>query len=289
MIYKMQLYTTSSCQLKCEFCPRSLDSYEAPKIYLPMDDFKKYADICIEYGITEFELSPLVGEALFDEHIFERVEYLNSKASVKTIFFFTNMLRFTPALLEKSKQYEKFAFKLSLYGSNREQYKQRTGVDAFEKMLSSMQLIWNYKPRIIEIDIRYDASKNIKQDTRYFVVSNAIFSHYKNEVYCQEDVNWNNELVNVTTTLEDPPVDRSHEIKKGSSCAFLDFDLGIWPNGDLGVCSCWFDLNKKMILGNLNSDNIKSLLEKVDILRNEQRNGLYRSLCSVCTYPLRNL
>lgn len=287
MINKIQFYITSNCQLRCEFCPRSIKSFKSPKILSSLDDFKRYADICINYGITEFELSPLVGEALFDDHIFERIEYLNAQGPVRKIFFFTNMLLFTPSILEESKEFEKFSFKLSLYGSNREQYKQRTGVDAFGKMMDSLFLVLKHKPRVSEIDIRYLTSRDIKQDDKYFVISKALFAYYKNVVHAEEDVNWKDELVTVTTTLEDPPIDRSHELRAGTHCPFIEMDLGIWPDGDLGICSCWFDINKKMIIGNLNTSDLSSILEKVETYKEEQEKGFYRSLCSVCTYPLR--
>jgi sulfatase maturation enzyme AslB (radical SAM superfamily) len=256
---------------------------------MKMEDFKNYVNSCVEAGIVEFELSPLVGEALFDKDIFKRVEFLNSVDKVKTIFFFTNMLKLTPEILQLSKKFKKFGFKLSVYGSNQAQYKKRTGVDVFDKMLESIKFILNEQPRILEIDLRYDRLPAIEEDTRYRALTKVLFDRYPNVAWASEDVNWTTSLMAVTTTLADPPVDRSHEVKKGHSCPFLELDIGVWPDGDVGICSCWFDINKKMILGNLNTDSAEVILKRVGKYKEEQKSGLFRSLCSACTYPLRDL
>ncbi len=289
MIQRIQLYTTSTCQLKCEFCPRSDDNFKSPEISMSMETFSSYVDDAIKAGVRIFELSPLIGEALFDKYLFDRISYLNSRPEVELIFFFTNMLKLDKKAILKLNEFSKFGLKLSVYGSTREQYQKRTGVDAFEKMLESMKCIIEYKPRVIEIDLRYDILPTSAEDVRFRTLSQILFSRCDKIDICSEDVNWATGLLQVESTLNDPPVDRSHEVPKGKACPFLLEDIGIWPDGDIGICSSWFDINKKMILGNLKKESASEILHRINIYKKEQEEGLFRSLCSICTYPLRGV
>jgi len=281
MIKRIQLYCTNKCQLNCEFCPKSV--MDIPDVYMNMDTFKKYVNICIEYGIHEFELSPLVGESLCDPDIFERIEYLNNIPQVTKIFFFTNMLLLSEEWrISKLMKYNKFRLHLSIYGDNKETFSMRTNSNAFEDTIIALGNIIRMQPIIDEIVLRYIPSI---PDSRFKLLLYTLAHIYPhlNLIENSFDVNWNTELINITDTLNDPPI-RRNDIKP-QLCEYVLLDNGIWPDGNVGICSCWFDINKRMILGNINKQLLNEIFgDKFNQIITEQKEGLYRSLCAKCSW-----
>lgn len=275
MIKRIQLYTTSACQLNCEFCAKSKQNI--PSIFMDMDDFIIFVDISIKAGITEFELSPLVGEAFLDKLIIERVEYLETIPEVTKIFFFTNCVDISEDNIKRLNACKKFGLHLSLYGDTHESFKKRTGKDMFENVLGSIMNIIRYKANVQEVVIRYTPSKI--EYLPWKILFGTLQDCYPTLNFCENsfDINWNTKMIYVKDTLEAEPIKCN-----GGICEYLEKDIGIWPNGDVGICTCWFDINKRMILGNVYKTTLNELFEKVYKIKKEQDTGLYRSLCSVC-------
>ena len=299
-IKRMQMYATHKCQLECNFCPRSTD-LEMPEVYMDLPTFKEYADKCIEGGITEFELSPLVGDPLLDHELADRILYLQDKPEVTLIFIFTNLLALKESFMDKVEDCTKFEFKLSIYGDTPELYKERTGINAFHVYVKKLQLLGRYLNRpttrftLSEIVIRFigydanDIKKLMPTNPLYKqLYSLIIFEHIKKGeiVGAGEDVNWVEDLIHVEETIHnDTP--GPNKFGRVGACEYLIEDNGIWPNGDVGICTCWFDINKKMILGNINEMTIPELYGEESLfqkIKDEQDKGVWRSLCKSCSW-----
>jgi MoaA/NifB/PqqE/SkfB family radical SAM enzyme len=300
LINRMQFYTTSKCQLRCNFCPLSTD-LEIPSVYMDMDQFTKYADLCLDAGITEYELSPIVGDPLLDRHLAERVKYLNDDPRTTLVFIFTNLLSLSTRFMDSVLYCEKFEFKLSIYGDTKEKYLERTGRDLFDKYCSKLDLLANYL-RIVdcqftlsEIVIRFLGYKS--SDIKDLMPTNLLYRLLYGLVLFKSipeyaivgagfDVNWVDDLIYVEETIQDD-IPEPHKHGRTGVCEYAIVDNGIWPNGDIGICSCWFDINKKMILGNVNETSLQELYGEGSFFEQiieEQGNNLYRSLCKSCTW-----
>jgi sulfatase maturation enzyme AslB (radical SAM superfamily) len=292
---KIQFYSNSNCQFNCEFCVKT-DLPNDFKVNMDMSNFKKYADKCIDYGIKTFELTPIVGEPLLDKTLLQKIEYLSPHSDY--IMAFTNLIGLNDEMIKELDRFPNFYLYLSIYGNTLEIFEQRTGMNArhfkdFEQKYSHLaKHILTRKTRgfnIGEINYRFKPNVSRKKNsnkidtiTNYLEVTNKCSEVYVFDV----DYNWK-ELYNVKETLEEKATKRN---VKGV-CRNLIQDIGIWDNGDLGICSGWFDINKKMILGNLNETSLKEIFKKDGIyhtIYKEQNKGLYRSLCEHCNYIIEN-
>lgn len=293
---KIQFYVNSNCQFNCEFCVKS----ELPKdfkVHMEMSNFKKYADKCIDYGIKTYELTPIVGEPLLDKTLIEKIAYLSPHADY--IMSFTNVIGLTDKLISELDHFPNFYLYLSIYGNTPEIFEQRTGIDKryfkkFEERYSHLakhiltrkktgfnigEITYRFKP---EISRKKNFSNKIDTITSYLELSNKCSEVYVFDV----DYNWK-ELYQTTETLDGEPMQR--DIK--GICRNMIHDVGIWDNGDIGICSGWFDINKRMILGNLNKHSLKEIFAdngKYAKIIEEQKKGLYRSLCKHCSYLTQN-
>ena len=289
---KIQFFSTSQCQFNCEFCVKS-DLPTDFKVEMEMSNFKKYADKCIDYGIKTFELTPIVGEPLLDKQFIEKLAYLSPH--VDYIMSFTNLMGLTEKMIKELDRFPNFYLYLSIYGNTPEIFTKRTGMDAklfktFEKRYSHLathiltrknsgfnigEITYRFKP---ETHRRKNFENKIDAITNYLEMSKKC-----SEVYVfSDDYNWK-ELYGVKETLEDEATKR--EIN--GVCRNLVQDVGIWDNGDVGICSGWFDINKRMILGNLNQTSLKEIFKDGGLyhtIYKEQNKGLYRSLCKHCNY-----
>jgi len=242
----------------------------------------------------------LIGDSLLDKHLAERVKYLQAKPEVTLIFIFTNLLALKREFLRELIGCDKFEFKLSVYGLSREEYKERTGKDLYDKYVEKLTLLADF---LSLNPTGYKLSEVVMRVTTDFDVwspdfsGNGVAEQLYKMVICNvldegtivgdgEDVSWVELLMHVTEDIRDNKPEPNIHGRKGV-CQYLMEDNGIWPGGDVGICTCWFDSNKKMILGNLNESSIKELYGEgslFETIKNEQEQGLYRSLCKSCDW-----
>lgn len=295
---RVQLYTVSKCQLNCEFCPKSC--IDIPNINMSMDNFKRYVMFFLENGIKEFELSPLVGEILLDKHFIERVKFLYDNGAEK-IFAFTNLIALNMEILIQLTQYPKFQFYISIYGNTPEIYKKRTNADLkifkiFEKnylmLYDFLSLMKKYNKstfKIGEINNRYELNS-------YKTPITALNLKFKISNLCESfnnfptDYNWSTKLINVNEHIIEE-VKKERIDKTSGICRNLIDDIGVRPDGTVGICGSWFDINDRMIIGNINNmtfDNIFGYYSTFQKIIKEQKNGKYRSLCRHCDFLSKN-
>lgn len=298
-IKRMQMYTTSKCQLRCDFCPRSVGT-DLPGIYMDMEEFIKYAEKCLDDGITEFELSPLIGDPLLDQHLAERIKWLQARPEVTLIFIFTNLIGLSKDFLRSISFCDKFEFKLSIYGFDRETYKKRTNKDLYDKFCEKLQDLVDFTAlnpveyKISEVVIRVPGEYDVwDPKLTKSKVMNQLYKGVITKVIEEgtivgdgEDVSWVESLIHVEESIHDNKPEPNVHGRVGV-CEYLLEDNGIWPGGDVGLCTCWFDVNKKMILGNINEKSIEEMYGKgslFETIQEEQEKGLYRSLCKHCDW-----
>jgi len=277
-------YTYSKCQLRCKPCPRYNYIDKLPDVDMTLNQFKKYVDASMEYGITEIELSPMVGEILLDPKLPDMLKYLDQFKEITRIDIFTNGLNFNKDICEMFAQYPKFNSHISIYGCNESVFNEFTNTTGlWNKFILALTNIILYKPKISEFLMRYQI--NSKEDIKFSIIKKMLENIYSNFIESSTNNNWNNELIYITDTLSDGANIRD-ELSYGYNCPYLILDTGIWPNGDVGICTNWWDINKNMIIGNVNKESLSNIYKRVFILQEEQKNKKYRSLCYKCQVPI---
>lgn len=275
----MQIYCNSSCQLNCNFCAKSFQSI--PQVNLSLTKFYAIASILIDFGINQFELSPVVGESFLDPHILKRVSYLSSFDSVKKIVIFTNLLNYN--LVRDVLSYPKVELNVSIYGADRTSYIDRTGrnqhdlfVDNLFKFLKFV-LDNNIKDQIVlYLRCPYEKKKEYNLEDKFEVCYNVVKFSGIQIWEAEEDTNWKKML----TSDSDP-----HNPERCGICKYAIEDNCVFPNGDISICG-WFDLNKQSIIGNIfkqSLEEIYSIKSRYFNLLMEQNEKIYQGICKGCT------
>jgi len=288
---KVQFFCNSKCNLNCEFCVKSDIDLD---VNMDMHTFKTYANKFIRFGTWQFELTPMVGETFSDKSIVNRIKFLSEKGV--RVSAFTNLINVDSDIINKLKYFNNFYLYLSIYGNTEETFIRRTNgtKEAFHKFKTNYTDLYTHfirssKPafNIGEITYRFKHD-NFDNKNPIDFITNMLqtFKLCENFYVFGDDYNWK-DLIKVEKDLDTEPVKR--EVK--GICKQLINDIGVWPNGDVGICSGWFDVNKRMILGNINESSLEDIFKQDSLFTKimiEQRSGLYRSLCSQCDYITKN-
>jgi radical SAM protein with 4Fe4S-binding SPASM domain len=249
-----------------------------------MDDFKKYATAALKFGIRSFEITPIVGDPLLDPLLIDRLRFLFDNGAERVVSF-TNLLGLTEDILKKLDQFPDFRLNISIYGIDEKTYEDRTGCKSFQKFFDNLRMLVNHmldgrKFMIGEANFRTKITK--LTPIELMIDGLRAYGSVEASYQFDQDFNWH-ELLKVENTLEDPPTKR----EVSGVCRNLLDDVSIWPNGDVGICAGWFDINKQMLLGNLNEMTMDEIFDdgsKYSSIIKEQQEGKYRSLCAKCSY-----
>ena len=272
---RIQFSVKTKCQFNCEFC-----MYDGTTEYFDIDTFFRYAEMFYEFGVREFELTPVTGDSMLDHQLTWKIDYLNSLGAEKIIVF-TNGYALTANYVDILQSYTQVELNVSIYGGNQSEFKKRTGVDGFERVLDTLYGIIGHKnlnPNSVVFHKRYSDNESAKLRMALEIAKTRGIQIWD----CSHDTDWH-EMVESNCHLG--------STEKGI-CRFALEDNAVLPDGDVTLCG-WFDVDKKMIIGNVNEqslDEIYSEGSKFNKIITEQRNGVYRGLCCTCTmrYDKRN-
>jgi len=275
---RMQIYCNSSCQLNCNFCAKSFQ--RIPQVNLSLTKFYTIASILIDFGINQFELSPIVGESFLDPHILERVSYLSSYDSVKKIVIYTNLLNYDR--IRDVLSYPKVELNVSVYGADRTRYTDRTGKDRYDLFVDNLSSLLkfvqenNIKDQIV-LYLRCPYKKGYNLEDKFEACYNiAKFSGI--QIWeAAEDTNWEK-------MLNTNPDEIKHIPERGGICKFIIEDNCVFPNGNIIPCG-WFGINEQPIIGNIFKqplEEIYSTKSRYFKILMEQNKKRYRGLCLNC-------
>jgi MoaA/NifB/PqqE/SkfB family radical SAM enzyme len=276
---RMQIYCNSSCQLNCNFCAKSFQ--KIPQVSLSLTRFYTIASILIDFGINQFELSPIVGESFLDPHILERVIYLSNHESVEKIVIFTNLLNYD--LVRDVLRYPKVELNVSIYGIDRTSYTDRTGKNGYDVFIDNLFNLLNFVQKnnikdqiILYIRCPYEKKKGYNLADKFEVCYNiAKFSGI--QIWeASEDTNWEKMIKSDSD---------SYNPERCGICRYAIEDNCVFPNGDITICG-WYDVNKYSIIGNIfkqSLEEIYSIKSRYFKLLMEQNEKTYQGICKGCT------
>jgi hypothetical protein len=249
-----------------------------------MGEFSDIIRMCVDFGITEFELSPTVGEAFMDPHINERIDKIASYDSVKKIKIFTNLLREGPIF--KALECPKVELNVSIYGNNQKVYKARTGRDMYWLFLKNFRTLIEHindhkelrKQIILYKRFKGDLPKPNLRDFNDF----SRWMYYAQLLNIERydssgDTNWGKMLKhNSYVMIEDKSRD--------GICKYAVEDNAVFVGGNISFCG-WFDADRRMIIGNIHKTPLKEIYS-LDSLYMKwlklQEGNHYFGMCSDC-------
>lgn len=237
-----------------------------PREYLDLSIFKKVVDEFIALGGVDIDFNTIVGEPLLDPYLLERARYVRQFPQVKSLGFITNL-----QWLHKFDMDEFFnsgidwlAVSTALSGSDK--YFEFFGVDRYEQTLKNLtRLIEENKKR----GNRMKVGIGIKPTNESFsdVLSHPDYKRIKSflnqgliTVIRREGLYVDDWLgcVKLPSYLKRRPL----YPRVFRPCGLLYGGLIIFPNGNIGACSCRdFEANSELVLGNAKNTTLKEAWE----------------------------
>jgi len=281
------------CNLNCYFCAYDfIDIKQANRInkmHMSFSTFKKYAKKCMDFGFDEYQLTPVIGEPLLDPTFFEKFEYLHRFESLKRVSFFTNFISITKYNLQKLLSFPKLTMTISIYGLDREIYKETTNMDFFKKFCYNIKMLAKmYRPTDIPIEFfvrcPWDDIENNKLKSIITVLSKA--KPFNVDYYKRNNLaflNWNGNWCGLVPDNTFPNQRKDHN--REGICWYSLIDNSIDPTGDIVLCGAC-DIEKKTVIGNLNRQSLEEIYSEdsiyADCLR-EQHDNKYTGCCEHCS------
>lgn len=267
---KIQIITHHKCQLNCPPCIRHILKPDSDT--MSMKTFVNIMEILPE--LENVDLTPINGDPLLDEHLIERMDYLENSSKVKHFDLVTNLVGLTPEILDKWFTYKKFGLFISIYGDSNLRYKVNTNTLNLPKFKENFDRLY-YKicderkmPFPMTFYFRgctFDRMHGIGSwlTDKIFKLKLVFNNIYIDEDHANKNYNWGGQYNNV----EDP----APMPERGDKyCIHANEQNCIFPNGDVSLCGM-VDVQKKMLFGNILKEGMKVF-----------NNLVYMSLCKGC-------
>ncbi|MDR0664105.1 MAG: radical SAM protein [Helicobacteraceae bacterium] len=133
----LKIEITDRCNLRCNYCPRSL-GIDGKNGDMDFETFKKMVDYCASRGVTKYALIG-VGEPTLYPKLIESIAYIKETAPNATIGFNTNGIRLSYELGHNLAAAGLSRITISINATSREQYKRLNGADLFDKVVKNTQ------------------------------------------------------------------------------------------------------------------------------------------------------
>jgi len=144
----LQIETTNSCNARCVFC--AYTNMKRPKGVMSMALFAKTVQDYCAMGGGAVSLTPVVGDALLDPHLLERLRFLQAQPEISQISLTTNAIaldRYSDE--EVCYLLETLAcIQVSIGGLDSETYRKLYGVDRFPDVNGAMERLLSLKDTV---------------------------------------------------------------------------------------------------------------------------------------------
>jgi hypothetical protein len=269
---KIQIITHHKCQLNCPPCIRHILKPDSDT--MSMETFENIMEILPE--LENVDLTPINGDPLLDDHLIERMDYLEESDKVEHFDFVTNLIGLTPEILDKWFTYKKFGLFISIYGDHHLRYKVNTNRELLSKFRENFLMLYTKicQEKRLPFPITF-YFRGCKFEKLYGIGSEIADLIYKlmiifknieiDEDHATQNYNWGGQYEDVEDSVPVIPMDE----RKGL-CLHAKEQKCIFPNGDVSLCGM-VDVKKQMLFGNI-------LKEGMNVFDNP----VYMSLCKGC-------
>jgi radical SAM protein with 4Fe4S-binding SPASM domain len=211
------------------------------------------------------------------------VAYAKASSKVETVDTTTNAILLTPELNLKMVEAGIDRINISVNGVNAEQYKNFTGYDIdFDKYVANIKHLYENRGNTY-IFIKINGDTISKEDQDLFL---SIFEPLADSVAIERSFEcWEGFKSEGFVSKEDGVGIYGQKIEKEVLvCPYVQYSFTI--NSDGKVSLCFLDWSRKLIIGDVKSDSVKSIWDgKIfnnfqDLMLNKERKSLY--YCSSC-------
>jgi radical SAM protein with 4Fe4S-binding SPASM domain len=235
--------TTNICQAHCVTCPREKFT-QKPKI-MDLDLFKKIVDDASQYNLESLD-SCGFGDCFLDDKLFERFAYIKEKIPNVNVFISTTGFNMDESKWDNVLKYVD-TLKLSIYGVTPETYEAfHRGKVKYATSMKNIEGFLEYakgkkKPYTIGLYMVTEINEHEKDDWL------KRWEPKLDEVFVWKPHNW-------VDGREYRTIDETRRVSCGRP-----FNAPLYVHADGTVSPCCFDLNKRMVMGDINTQTIEEI------------------------------
>lgn len=237
-----RIETTTICNYNCIMCPREL--LKRKQETMSLENFEIILNKLKSYSWIDLITLSGYGEPFTDKTIMEKIKMTKERGY--KIHIVTNGSLINPEVISKLADYNIEEIRFSVYGISRSVYKSVMGLDRLVRVTSiiNMFLEWRNNTKVIlEYIVLKENVDEVEAWKEYWINKVDVVEIWKPHGWAIGYGNFR--LLN----------------KKGRSSCGRPFKspYQIQVNGDVIVCC--FDINNKLLLGNLYKESLKNILE----------------------------
>ena len=259
----LSIETVNICNNDCVICPYSIQTRK--KQGMDMAVFAKVVGDYAALGGGPVTLTPMVGEALLDKQLLERLKLLRATPAVTRISAITNAtmayLYSDEELAELGGYFDRLT--VSVYGLDREEFAAMTRKDQYDKFMESLaRLVRILGPGKIGLGARHlkartdeDIDAWLAEVARRAGVAGGLLSLPGTRTYA----NWT-----VFDTSKPLPLDAQWMAPQVNTeqCALPLISLQVLSSGQVSFCGCAdFDGKTALMLGDIREHSLADLLD----------------------------
>ncbi len=279
---RLAIEVTNICNAKCQFCAYRF--LKRPKRTLTNGEFRFFIEKYVEYGGGELKLTPIVGDALTDKDLIEKIKIAKEYQKITHLYLYTNLIGLSQFDIKEFLNSGIDKIDVSTCLSGRETYKRLYGVDKYDEVLVNLKKLFQVNleecGNKVKIDIiirgeKLDGIPIIGPDYDYFVKE----YRYHPRIIENYD-NW----TGLITEKDLPEGQKFREIVDMSKpCSLFYKGLIILANGSVGACWCR-DLEGTLIVGNIYKNTLSQIWQgkKLQKLRDDWEQGKIPEVCKNC-------
>jgi len=280
----------TACNLRCRFCGYSKMSLA--KQVMSNDLFVRVVTKACRFGFSRFGLTPMVGEALLDPCLPDKLEFLECGPDVVGYSFCTNFIMADSAFIQSLLRLRKLQWlSISICGHDPKSFTSLTeaGPEVFERLLDNLEHLSRVPSLPFPLELRVRTIRRFDPGAQTSRLGRLLrhFAERKAQIRIPHDLYSNRGGLISAQDLADVDIALKEEIPKGNSpCVFLFHKHTVLPNGRLNACYTG-DVNATMVIGDLS----RQTLEEIYSLNNEawlrliegQLHGCFTGVCRNCT------
>jgi len=255
----LQVETTNACNANCVFCAYPTMQRAKGIMSLPM--FEQIVNEYASMGGGPVSLTPLVGDALLDPHLLERLKILDACPQVRQVTMTTNAIAFERFSDDEICQILKVmdCIQVSVGGLDPETYKSLFGVDRYEQVRKGMDRLLTIRNEVaspVNINFAF-RTDDWKFELRYW---RQLHNYRKRGAYISHIWTYANYsgLIQKKNTKQKLEVIESGT-KKPQTCIYPAVHMAIGWDGKITACGCVDFEGKALNIGQIGEESLKQV------------------------------
>ncbi len=279
---ELTIEVTNICNANCVFCGYQFQA--RPKGIMPIERFRAIVDNYALIGGGMIELTPVVGEALVDPSLEEKVRYARTRPEIGRISFVTNGILLTRKRFEALAEAGVTHLTLSISGLDREEYERVYRVDRYDIILRNLEDIAAsavFAKVQFALGIRSDTLRAWRRSPALARLRAIGYTNYGGTSFLD---NWSGRIQ--TARLPGFMMIRPQRTKR-LPCWMLYNSTTILHDGRMTACGCRdLDGTSELALGHIDQQPLQApwIDGRMEALRQRFRDGNLPDVCRDCRH-----